>query len=202
MTYDTESRNDEKPSLPQPFHVLFKKAMSRGVHFSVDTTCTVLEVSEGAEGGEEEIEHHSGPTHGATSSYTKSSRNLHSVLTPPLKLSTKPAVASQPSGAGSDAFTPPGSPTREGLSRDPSVYQLYKSARYSFNGSLEPRRDPKALPFPIRRVASMMIPAQDWEVGVGVGGSAEAGGAALAEATMRNLAGEESMVPQVCVYVF
>lgn len=65
-------------------------------------------------------------------------------------------------GCDSSGFTPPGSPV--GLHKEPSVRQLYRSARNSFQGRLQPSRNPIALEFPVRRGPSRMIPAQDWDV--------------------------------------
>lgn len=56
------------------------------------------------------------------------------------------------------------------------MHKLYKSARSSFGGGLEPRRDPTPIDFPLRRTPSLMIPVQDWEVRPGSSGG---GGGAL-----------------------
>lgn len=165
--------------------------MSRAVQFSLDTR-TLSRVSEEQE--EAEVDHQTTPTNTTTTtSYTTTAKSCTTTLPP--RLSTQSPTP--PSPTGSDSFTPPGSPGRA-LSRDPSVHQLYKSARLAFEGGLEPRRDPAALPFPIRTRASIMIPAQEWEMRAN-GSGAEAGGAAAAGAVMGDCIEEERVVPQVCI---
>lgn len=65
------------------------------------------------------------------------------------------------SSSDSSSFTPPGSPGN--LSKERSVHELFRSARTSFGGSLQPGEGAlAALEHPVRRGPSRMVTAQDW----------------------------------------
>lgn len=78
-------------------------------------------------------------------------------------------------------FTPPGSPG--GLHKEPSVHELYQSARISFGGRLQPQHgNLVALDHPVRQGPSRMVTAQDWTTteGTATAGAAKTAAAAAA----------------------
>lgn len=137
-------------------------AMSRGVQFSVNTD-TKQQVPN--------IATSTAATITTTSEELAAPSSDHSLLRKQHEARSDP-----------NTLTPPGSPTKAtSLHKEHSVHKLYKSARSSFGGGLEPRRDPTPIDFPLRRTPSLMIPAQDWEVrpgssGVGGGGGLDVAG--------------------------
>lgn len=58
-------------------------------------------------------------------------------------------------------YSPPGSPPN--LDKEPSVHQLYRSARNSFGGRLEPLAGLEVLDHPVKRSSSRVV-AQDWQI--------------------------------------
>lgn len=85
------------------------------------------------------------------------------ILTPEISSSSSRSgvAADQLEPSEPNSFTPPGSPG--GLQTEASVHDLFRSARDSFGGRLQPEEgDLEAIEHPVRKGNNRMVTAQDW----------------------------------------